>query len=202
MDDAALTVLALAAGQGDRDAANTLVHETYGQVRRLMVVLANRAVADDLTQETFARAVRSLPGFRAESPFRAWLLSIARRTAADHLRATRSRVREEPHGELSPELENPVAGDVTEPVLLGMIVENLDPDRRLAFELTQILGLSYLEAAQVCDCPVGTIRSRVARARDELVGALAEQRAARPQRLRLGAAPGTGRPDISGPRVV
>jgi RNA polymerase sigma-70 factor (ECF subfamily) len=193
MDDTALTALALAAGRGDRDAADVLVRETYAQVRRLMVVLSHRGVADDLTQEAFTRAVRALPGFRADSPFRAWLLSIARRTAADHLRTARTRPKEESHGELSPELENPVAGDVTEPVLLGMIVRKLDPDRRLAFELTQVFGLSYLEAAQVCGCPVGTIRSRVARARDELVATLADRRGQQPRRGENPSEPGEGR---------
>ncbi|MBO0876760.1 MAG: hypothetical protein J2P19_25575 [Pseudonocardia sp.] len=57
---------------------------------------------------------------------------------------------------------------------LHAVLDGLDPDRRLAFLLTQLLGLSYLEAAQVCGCPVGTIRSRVARARDDLVAQLAD----------------------------
>ncbi|MBO0851703.1 MAG: hypothetical protein J2P20_19740 [Pseudonocardia sp.] len=57
---------------------------------------------------------------------------------------------------------------------LHAVLDRLDPDRRLAFLLTQLLGLSYLEAAQVCGCPVGTIRSRVARARDDLVAQLAD----------------------------
>jgi RNA polymerase sigma-70 factor (ECF subfamily) len=197
MDDAALTLLALAAGEGDRDAANTLVRETYGQIQRLMIVLTHHAVADDLAQETFARAVRALPGFRADSSVRLWLLSIARRTAADYLRTTRAR--EEPRRQWSPGQESLVVGDVTEPVLLGMVVDNLDPDRRLAFELTQIMGLSYIEAAQACGCPVGTIRSRVARARDELVAALTEHQAARPQRPRP--APAVVSPGARGPRA-
>jgi RNA polymerase sigma-70 factor, ECF subfamily len=52
------------------------------------------------------------------------------------------------------------------------LIERLDLDRRAAFVLTQLLGLSYLEAAEACDVPVGTIRSRVARARAELIGQL------------------------------
>lgn len=57
-------------------------------------------------------------------------------------------------------------------VELDRLLENLDVDRRAAFVLTQVLGLEYAEAAQVCNCPVGTIRSRVARARADLIAAL------------------------------
>ena len=64
------------------------------------------------------------------------------------------------------------AGD--EAVLLAQLVAALDPDRHEAFVLTQVLDLSYAEAAQVCGCPVGTIRSRVARAREDLVRALGD----------------------------
>ena len=59
-----------------------------------------------------------------------------------------------------------------EAVLLRSLVTTLDLDRREAFVLTQLLGLSYAEAAAVCGCPVGTIRSRVARAREDLVAAM------------------------------
>jgi hypothetical protein len=57
---------------------------------------------------------------------------------------------------------------------VDLLLAALDPDRRAAFVLTQLLGCSYAEAAQVCECPVGTIRSRVARARDDLDAMLAE----------------------------
>ena len=57
------------------------------------------------------------------------------------------------------------------------IQDVIDPDRRVAFVLTQVVGLSYAEAAEVCDCPVGTIRSRVARARADLVARLGEAEA-------------------------
>lgn len=55
---------------------------------------------------------------------------------------------------------------------LNELVAALDPDRRVAFVLTQVLGLSYHEAAAACDCPIGTIRSRVARARQDLMSAV------------------------------
>jgi RNA polymerase sigma-70 factor (ECF subfamily) len=64
-------------------------------------------------------------------------------------------------------------------VVLRRLLDDLAPDRREAFVATQVLGLSYEEAAEVCDCPVGTIRSRVARARQDLVAAMAETRTRR-----------------------
>jgi RNA polymerase sigma-70 factor (ECF subfamily) len=175
-DDAALTALALRARGGDRQAATELVGGTYQQVWRMLVVLSDRRVAEDLTQETFARAFRSLPGFRAESSVRAWLLSIGRRVAADHLRSARTRP--QPDSNLTAEddavLALSTAGDLSESVALRSLVDQLDPDRRLAFVLTQMIGLSYREAADVCECPIGTIRSRVARAREDLAADLAE----------------------------
>jgi RNA polymerase sigma-70 factor (ECF subfamily) len=70
--------------------------------------------------------------------------------------------------------DNPmvVRGPAEGEVLLRILVEGLDSDRREAFVLTQVLDLSYAEAAEVCGCPIGTIRSRVARAREDLVAAL------------------------------
>ena len=170
MNDEALTELALRAGGGDRDAATEFIRHTYQQVWRVLVVLSDRGVAEDLAQETFARAVRSLPSFRAQAPARAWLLSIARRVAADNLRTASRRPRTESRTEFDPSMV--VTGDQTETVALRSLIQHLDPDRRLAFELTQLLGLSYAEAAQVCECPVGTVRSRVARARTDLAVAL------------------------------
>jgi RNA polymerase sigma-70 factor (ECF subfamily) len=172
MDDAALTALALRAREGDQEAASRFVRGTQQQVWRMLVALSDRGIAEDLTQETYARAFRALPGFRAESTVRAWLLSIARRVAADHLRAARARPRTDPDVPVEDAGGAVVAGDFSESVVLHSVVARLDPERRLAFVLTQILGLSYLEAAHVCDCPVGTIRSRVARARDDLIAHL------------------------------
>jgi RNA polymerase sigma-70 factor (ECF subfamily) len=64
-----------------------------------------------------------------------------------------------------------LAPDPADSVPARLLLEALDADRREAFVLTQLIGLSYAEAADVCGCPIGTIRSRVARARDDLVAA-------------------------------
>jgi RNA polymerase sigma-70 factor (ECF subfamily) len=67
-----------------------------------------------------------------------------------------------------------LADRTAEGVVVADLLARLDPDRREAFVLTQLLGLSYAEAAEVAGCPVGTIRSRVARARADLIDSLAE----------------------------
>lgn len=169
MDD--LTRLALAARDGDRVALTAFVRKAQPEVWRLCARLVSPAAADDVTQDTFLRVLRALPAFRAESSARTWVLAIARRTAADAVRGeTRRRrlasmIRPRPPEELSTTLG------------VDLILAKLDPDRRAAFVLTQLLGLSYSEAAEVCDCPVGTIRSRVARAREQLIAAVADEAA-------------------------
>ena len=127
----------------------------------------NRQQADDVTQEVFLRAYRALPAFRGDSSARTWLLSIARRTCADAVRDLRRRRR------LAALMERPVTEpDFARSVSVEALLDGLDPERRVAFVLTQVIGLSYVEAAEVCDCPIGTIRSRVARARADLVARL------------------------------
>lgn len=63
----------------------------------------------------------------------------------------------------------PDVADASDEVATRELLSQLEPDRRIAFALTQVFGLTYDEAASVCGCPVGTIRSRVARARDDLI---------------------------------
>ena len=162
-----VTADALAAGRGDLAAFERLVAGTQRDVWRLCCYLGSRDVADDLTQETYLRAWRSLPRFRAEASARTWLLGIARRVAADHVRAVQRRRR---RAHLAPTV--PVAVDPTGAVEVAMLLAGLDEQRRLAMYLTQVLGLTYAEAAEVCECPVGTIRSRVSRARADLVEGL------------------------------
>ncbi len=154
----AITEAALRARSGDAAAARAFVSATQTDVWR-----SARSSADDLTQETYARAFASLHRFAGRSSARTWLLSIARRVCADAVRlAVRSRTWEP---------EAAAVPDPAESVTLRALLDLLDHDRREAFVLTQLVGLSYAEAADVCGCPVGTIRSRVARARGDLVTA-------------------------------
>lgn len=164
-----ITTVALRARRGDAAAAAELVRATQADVWRLCAHLGSRDLADDLTQDTYARAFASLHRFLGRSSARTWLLSIARRVCADHVRgAVRERRLPEP-------VERHTA-DPAESVAVRAVVESLEPQRREAFVLTQMLGLSYAEAADVCACPVGTIRSRVARAREDLVAAMGDGR--------------------------
>jgi RNA polymerase sigma-70 factor (ECF subfamily) len=173
MDD--VTRSALAAKAGDRSAAESFVAATQLDVRRFLSHLADSGDVDDLSQETYLRAMRGLSGFDARSSARTWLFAIARRVAADHIRLARRRPRRSstPDWQDTIERSQPAASAFDEGVVLRRLLVDLAPDRREAFVATQVLGLSYLEAAAVCDCPVGTIRSRVARAREDLITALA-----------------------------
>src|SRR5688500_2409769 len=166
--------LTAAAVDGDPLAAAALVRETQSDVWRLCAALGDRQTADDLTQETYLRAFASLHRFEGRSSVRTWLLSIARRVCADAVRSRRRRrltlVREE--RELETLAIPPGDDPVAEGAAVTDLLARLDADRREAFVLTQLLGLPYAEAAEVAGCPVGTIRSRVARARADLVDSL------------------------------
>jgi RNA polymerase sigma-70 factor (ECF subfamily) len=171
--------LAAAAVDGDPLAAAALVRATQSDVWRLCAALGDRQSADDLTQETYLRAFGSLHRFEGRSSLRTWLLSIARRVCADAVRSRRRRrltlVRED--AELEALGAGSDADQVGEGAAVADLLARLDPDRREAFVLTQLLGLPYAEAAEVAGCPVGTIRSRVARARADLVEALGDEAA-------------------------
>jgi RNA polymerase sigma-70 factor, ECF subfamily len=167
-----VTGFALAAAEGDRAALQRAVRATQAQVWRFCAHLADPASADDLTQEVYLRAMKALPRFRGDSSFRTWLLAIARRTVADHIRSQQRR-RGATMAGAATEQETAPPDDQ---VILRAVVAQLPEDRRVAFVLTQILGLSYSDAAQVCHCPIGTVRSRVARARAELVAAISDER--------------------------
>ncbi|MFJ6197407.1 sigma-70 family RNA polymerase sigma factor [Micromonospora sp. NPDC092111] len=172
-DDDQVTRWARLAGQGDRQAAAALIRALQGPVRRFLAHLAGPGEADDLTQETFLRALRSLPGFAGRSSARTWVFSIARRVAVDHVRTalTRPRIAALPDWQSVAEAAGATTGGVDDRVTLDHLIAGLAPERREAFVATQVLGMSYADAAQVCGCPVGTIRSRVARAREDLVAA-------------------------------
>ena len=158
-----------AAQRGDSAAAASFVRGTQADVWRFLAHCVSRAEADDLTQEAYLRAFRALPAYRGEASARTWLLAIARRVASDHLRA-RGRRPLLVHADLAQ--DSPAPDDASGDVVNRDLVARLGPERRAAFVLTQVLGFSYAETASVCDCPIGTVRSRVARAREELIAAM------------------------------
>lgn len=178
-DDASVTAWALAARSGDEAAVERFVRATQLDVRRYVTHLSGDAqAADDLVQDTYLRALRSLPGFEGRSAARTWLLTIARRTVADRLRSLASRPRLAGADDWQAAAERAQPRGVPgfdEGVALAELLSALPANRREAFVLTQLLGLPYAEAAAIAGCPVGTVRSRVARARETLVTLLAEE---------------------------
>jgi RNA polymerase sigma-70 factor, ECF subfamily len=153
-----LNELALAAGKGDRVALEHFVVATQRDVWLLVAHLAGVTMADELTQETYVRALPNLPSFPARGSARTWLLSIARGAVVDHI----------PHSTSRPRTTSAGFEDLVE---FTALLDDLSQEHREALVLTQVLGLTYAEAAGICTVPVGAIRSRVARAREDLLDA-------------------------------
>ena len=175
-----LTSLARAAGRGDRAALAAFVRQTQADVWRLCAYLVDPASADDLAQDTYLRAIPALCRFRGDAPVRTWLMTIARRACAAEI-SLRSR-----DGQLAARLAATPDAALGQPAAapgaqaaVDELLAALEPGRRAAFVLTQILGCSYAETAAICECPIGTIRSRVARAREDLDTLTAEHEPAR-----------------------
>ena len=152
-----------AAREGDQQALTRLVRRTQPAVWRLCTTLGSDGEVEDIVQEVYLRAVKAMPAYRGDAPVLPWLLSIARRTCADHVR------RRQRHRRLIERLEHETtATDATArpvPTPIDDLLDSLDADRRDAFVLTQLVGLSYADAAHTLGCPIGTVRSRVSRAR-------------------------------------
>jgi RNA polymerase sigma-70 factor, ECF subfamily len=164
---------ALAGRSGEPAAQAAFVRATQADVWRFAAALVDPDTADDLTQETYLRAFRALHTFEGRASARTWLLGIARRTCADHLRAVVRRRRLDARLAAESSVAAP-KGDPAADFGAADLLRRLAPERRGAFALTQVLGLSYAEAAEVEGVPVGTIRSRIARARADLVEAVGE----------------------------
>jgi RNA polymerase sigma-70 factor, ECF subfamily len=172
-----MTALAFAAGKGDRAALERFVRGTQRDLWRMIAHFAGRSLADDLTQETYLRALPALSSFAGRSSARTWLLSIARRVVVDHLRALTCRPRvsdAEDWGQVADRRQAAVCAGMAgfeEVVEVGVLLDGMMAERREALVLTQVIGMSYAEAAEVVGVQIGTIRSRVARAREDLLRA-------------------------------
>ncbi|KOG31111.1 sigma-70 family RNA polymerase sigma factor [Streptomyces resistomycificus] len=175
--DASATAWALAARGGDAEAVEHFVRALQRDVQRYVAHLcADPQAVDDLAQDTFLRALASLHRFEGRSSARAWLLSIARRAVIDSYRsaAARPRLHDLTDWQLAVERAQPCGlPGFDDGVALADLLAALPGERREAFVLTQLLGLPYEEAAALTGCPVGTVRSRVSRARATLVALLA-----------------------------
>ena len=155
-----------AARSGSIAAFEQLVRRYQGDVWRLCFQLArDESVADDATQESFIRAFRFLPRYRADAKFSTWLFAIARNCALDELRRagrrrrTATRLEAEPQ---RPPADPGIAVEVRE--ALGELPRDLcEP-----VVFIDMFGASYKEAAAILDLPVGTVKSRVHRARQLL----------------------------------
>lgn len=179
--DESTTAWALAARGGDPDATDRFVRSLHRDVVRYVAHLsADPQAADDLAQDTFLRALGSLHRFEGRSSARAWLLSIARRAVIDSHRyaAARPRLCDTDDWTLVAERAQPAGlPGFDDGIALLDLLDALPDERREAFVLTQMVGLPYAEAAEMSDCPVGTVRSRVARARATLVELLTDAEA-------------------------
>ena len=166
---------------GDKNAFNMLVLRYQHRVAALVGRFVNDAQeAEDVCQEAFIKAYRALPLFRGDSAFYTWLYRIAVNTAKNHLV---SRNRRPPASDLDVdeaevseigtvlrEIENPEGSLATEKSkqAINAAVEDLPEDLRTAFTLREFSGLSYEDITEVMDCPVGTVRSRIFRAREAI----------------------------------
>ncbi len=171
-DDARVTELALKAGRGDRAALTEFIKATQDDVWRLLAHLGGPESADDLTQETYLRVMGALPRFAARSSARTWLLSLARRAWVDNIRHDMARPRKSAteYEDAAAATASPgSAAEWTDWIDARALIDALPDDRREALILTQVLGYTYEEAAKIAGVRVGTIRSRVARARRDLI---------------------------------
>ena len=164
--------LVWAARGGDVDAFGQLVRAYQADVWRLsLYLLRNREAADDVTQECFVRAFRFISTYKGRSKFTTWLLSIARNCAVDEVRRSgrRKRIEQGLRAESSE-----VSRDLTSGIEVREALAELPMELREPVVLIDMLGLSYLEVAHVLRLPVGTVKSRVHRARTTLADRLSD----------------------------
>ena len=175
------------AKKGDSRAFDLLVLKYQGRVTQLVSrYLNNAAEVEDVTQEAFIKAYRALPNFRGDSAFYTWLYRIAANAAKNHLVALGRRptsdmalddleVFDVP-GRLK-DHESPdevIMGQQLE-MLISRTIEELPVELRAALTLREFEGLSYEEIADVLECPIGTVRSRIFRAREAIDVKVAQQ---------------------------
>lgn len=171
---------------GDREAFGLLVGKYQRKLLRLVMRLVrDPAEAEDVAQEAFIKAYRALPNFRGDSAFYTWLYRIGVNTAKNWLMANGRRM------PVMSEIVDDETEGIEESVLLrddetpdrvlmsrqigetvNAAMEALPEDLRTAIGLREIEGLSYEEIAQVMDCPIGTVRSRIFRAREAIAARL------------------------------
>ena len=173
------------AQRGDKRAFELLVEKYQRKLARLLSrFIRDPAEVEDVTQEAFIKAYRALPAFRGDSAFYTWLYRIGINTAKNYLMAmgrrapTSTEVEAEDaegfeEGEQLRDINTPesvlLSNEIAETV--NATIESLPEELRRAIQMREIEGMSYEDIAQAMDCPIGTVRSRIFRARE----AIAEQ---------------------------
>jgi RNA polymerase sigma-70 factor (ECF subfamily) len=171
---------------GDVRAFEMLVVKYQRRIERLIGRMVRDVdIVQDIAQETFIRAYRALPQFRGESAFYTWLYRIAVNTAKkalmdmkrDPLVTESALASRDEEGDETSRVENELTDGETPEALLASkeigqavnaAIEALSEDLRQAITLREIEGLSYEEIAEVMNCPIGTVRSRIFRAREAI----------------------------------
>jgi RNA polymerase sigma-70 factor (ECF subfamily) len=173
------------AQRGDKRAFELLVEKYQRKLARLLSrFIRDPAEVEDVTQEAFIKAYRALPAFRGDSAFYTWLYRIGINTAKNYLMAlgrrapTSTEVEAEEaegfeEGEQLRDINTPesvlLSNEIAETV--NATIESLPEELRRAIQMRELEGMSYEDIAQAMDCPIGTVRSRIFRARE----AIAEQ---------------------------
>jgi RNA polymerase sigma-70 factor (ECF subfamily) len=166
---------------GDKQAFDVLVLKYQHKIVKLVMrYVRDQAEAFDVTQEAFIKAYRAIPKFRGDSAFYTWLYRIAINTAKNHIVAMKRRPMEydldlqesggyEPHAQLR-DYDSPdrVAQREELREALQAAIDTLPEELRVAIIFREIEGMSYEEIATAMNCPVGTVRSRIFRARDAI----------------------------------
>jgi RNA polymerase sigma-70 factor (ECF subfamily) len=177
--------LVVRAQSGDKQAYGLLVEKYQRKLARLLSrFIRDSAEVEDVTQEAFIKAYRALPSFRGDSAFYTWLYRIGINTAKNYLmargrRAPTSTEADAEEAEGFEEGEQLRDINTPESVLLSKeiaetvnsTIEQLPEELRTAIQMREIEGMSYEDIAKAMDCPIGTVRSRIFRARE----AIAEQ---------------------------
>jgi RNA polymerase sigma-70 factor (ECF subfamily) len=170
------------AQQGDKQAFNLLVEKYQRKLTRLLSrFIRDQAEVEDVTQEAFIKAYRALPAFRGDSAFYTWLYRIGINTAKNYLMAmgrrapTSTEVEAEDaegfaEGEQLRDINTPesvlLSNEIAETV--NSTIERLPEELRRAIQMRELEGMSYEDIAQAMDCPIGTVRSRIFRAREAI----------------------------------
>jgi len=171
---------------GDKQVFGLLVTKYQRKLARLVSrMVRDPAEVEDIVQESFIRAYKALPSFRNDSAFYTWLYRIGVNTAKNWLvtHGRRAQLTSTTDGEDAESYDEPELlrnNETPERLLMtkqigetvNAVVEALPEDLRTALTLREIEGLSYEEIANVMDCPIGTVRSRIFRARDAIAAKL------------------------------